>query len=79
MADEKQADKEKNSTVDILVECVPDYLYGQIRTAAEQTGQTIHEWIIGACHMRYSSQFRDNLLYAGKGEDRAGGSGGPVI
>ncbi len=79
MADEKQGEKEKRSAVDILVQGVPDYLYDQINTAAEQTGQTIGEWIMGACHIRYSSQFRDHLLNAGKEGGGEGGSGGPVI
>jgi len=69
---------EKKKTVDILVEDVPRYLYDQIEAASAQTDQTIREWIIGACHMRYTNQFRDNLIHTGKVYSR-GGSGSPVI
>ncbi len=80
MADEAQGKEENQGKIDILLEGVPGYLYDQIKIAAEQTGTTLLEWIMGACHMRYSSQFRDNLLASAK--RRIGGGGGsetPVI
>ncbi len=79
MGNEEEIQKEKKETVDILVEDVPSYLYDQIKTSSEQMDQTIREWIIGACHMRYSNQFRDNLRHAGKGRSGEGGKGSPVI
>ena len=72
-------EKDKRKTVEILLEDVPDYLYDQIMNASEQIGQTIQEWIIGACHMRYAVQFRDNLFHAGKGRSGGRGNGSPVI
>ncbi len=77
MADEKITGIGKKDTVDICLEDVPNYFYDQIKSAAEQAGQTIREWIMGACHMRYSSQFRDYLLYSKKGP--IGGGGGSQV
>ena len=79
MGDQEQNEKVKPDGKTIVVEDVPDYLYDQIEAAAKQTGQTMREWIMGACHMRYSSQFRDNLLHGNKGGSTGAGSGGPVI
>ena len=79
MGAEEEIQKEKKETLNILLEDVPYYLYDQIKTASEQMDQTIHEWIIGACHMRYTNQFRDNLLHASKGHSEGGGGWSPVI
>ena len=79
MAIKDDIEKEKRKTVDILLEDVPDYLYDQIKNASEQLDQTIREWIMGACHMRYANQFRDDLLHAGKGRLGDRGSGSSVI
>ena len=80
MTDQHKPQADDKKTVDILVEGVPDYLYDQIKTAAQQTGQSISNWIMGACHMRYSSQFRDNLLYGiKKDKERKEGGGRPQI
>jgi len=79
MGSEKEIQKEKKETVDILIEDVPYYLYDQIKTASEQLGQTIREWVMGACHMRYANQYRDNLLHPGKGRSGWGGKGSQVI
>jgi hypothetical protein len=72
-------EKVKGKNVEILLKDVPDYLYDQIKNASEQMGQTIREWIIGACHMRYANQFRDNLLRASKARSGDKGNGSPVI
>lgn len=72
-------EKGKKQPVDILLEKVPRYLYDQIKTSSEQVDQTIREWIIGACHMRYTNQFRDNLLDACKGPSGQGHDGSPII
>ena len=77
MGAEEEIQKEKKETLNILLEDVPYYLYDQIKTASEQMDQTMREWIIGACHMRYTNQFRDNLLHASKG--RSGGGDGGVL
>jgi hypothetical protein len=79
MGAEEEIQKKEKETLNILLEGVPYYLYDQIKTASEQMDQTIREWIIGACHMRYTNQFRDNLLNAGKGRSGGGGSWSPVV
>ena len=79
MGSKGETHEEKKKTVDILIEAVPYYLYDQIKTASEQLGQTTREWIMGACHMRYSSQYRDNLLHPDRGRSGWGGEGSQVI